>query len=129
MIRLNLKHFPNRSKILTCSSTVESSNSFCGDPPIGSSGSDLPFISSAQFSVTSGFVVLGTFLASFSFRGISWVWTSGSGEEAFSGPFSSWIYTEVLRDVSGISSSLYMFINSLKGLGVPTPTDTRLASG
>jgi hypothetical protein len=48
--------------------------------------------------------------ASFSFYGTSWIWTSGTEEDVFLGPFSSSICTVVLRDTSGLSSSSYIFI-------------------
>jgi hypothetical protein len=53
----------------------------------------------------------------------------GRGEDVFSGPFSSSTCTGVPRDASGISSSSYIFINSLKGFDALVSTDTRTFSG
>jgi hypothetical protein len=109
--------------MLTCSSTIETMISFCGAPSFGSSGSDLSLRLSARVSGASSLLVSGTLSTSIYFCGSSWVWTLGSGEEIFSSPFSSWTVIGVPRYASGLSSSLYIFINSLKGLCVLVSID------
>jgi len=109
--------------LLTFSSAAELLISFCGDPFFVSSS----LSSSFRYDLVSN--SLGSFVSRLlldfvSICKTSLYWTLVLGEETFSGPFSSWTCTGESWDGFGISSSLYICISFLGGLGTHVSIDT-----